>query len=247
MARVIVLRHAGLRFAAALACATAPGFGLRAQILYQTYDGTSAGSASVDVFHQFVPDEFEPGYVAQRIALAFTTGPTGWQIDHVVINLSRSGGDTGAFALSIRDDNPARARPGTVLETLANPGSIDGANSYTFTSSGLVLASNTKYWVVAEPSGSGDSRFTWYAGTASGLPSSGYLAGGLNYYSGAWNASWTRYNTLTPSIMVSGTLTAIPEPTPVNAAVATLLYAAGLSACRRRCLVRRIRGRWRRC
>jgi hypothetical protein len=95
------------------------------------------------------------------IAQSFETSAGSWTLDDVVVRVG--GTSTNVFVAIYADSgigSPASA-PGGVLETLSGQSSFNTGpvlSNITYTSSGLSLAANTRYWIVAG-AGSGSARY----------------------------------------------------------------------------------------
>jgi len=82
-------------------------------------------------------------------------------LDGVTIKMDTASATPGNFFVAIFSS--AGDRPGTLLETLSGSSNPAAAGNYSYTSTGLSLAPNTSYWVVAGVSsgGSGGTGYNW--------------------------------------------------------------------------------------
>jgi hypothetical protein len=213
-------------FVAGLAVAWFAAVGLQASgaIIYANYDGiTPGGSGSYSVsLHSF----FGTYISCQKVAVCFTTDGSTYQLDSVTLNLNLSSGDSSDLSVGLCDDSGSL--PGASLGRLTNPSSIEGQNNYTFTTTGLTLAPDTTYWIVAEPLG--EMEVGW-ADTVSSL---GWACADTGSYSlwGPWEPGQGTYGS-TPSLMVNGT-TAVPEPSTYSLLALGFVALLGSLRLRRR-------------
>lgn len=146
--------------------------------------------------------------------VAFTTDNNLYNVDSVVLDLSHILGNVNDLIVSLHSD--AGGMPGGSLGTFSNPASI-GQGPALFTATGIVLAPDTTYWVVGEPSGSATVDFEWWYS----LTPSPWVASGFDSNANAWNP-WTAYTDNTPSLVVYAT--PVPEPSTL------LLAGSGAAA-----------------
>jgi hypothetical protein len=187
---------------AGLAVAWFAAVGLQASgaIIYANYDGiTPGGSGSYSVsLHSF----FGTYISCQKVAVSFTTDASTYSLDSVILNLSLSSGDSSELSVGLYDDSSNL--PGASLGRLTNPSSIGAQDNYTFTVTGLTLAPDTTYWIVAEPLSEME------VGWADTLSSMGWACAdsGSDSLWAAWEPGETYGST--PSLVVNGMV--VPEP-----------------------------------
>ena len=206
----------------AVAWFAAAGLSASGAIIYSNYDGiTPGGSGSYSVsLHSFFGN-----YIScQKIAVCFTTDGSAYQLDSVILNLSLSSGDSSDLSVGLYDDSGSL--PGASLGRLTNPSSIEGQDNYTFSTTGLTLAPDTTYWIVAEPLSEME------VGWADTLSNWGWACADTGSYGlwGPWEPGQDAYGS-TPSLVVNGT-TAIPEPSTFS--LLTLGFVALLGSLRLR-------------
>lgn len=150
-----------------------------------------------------------------------------FSVTSVSLALGNAANTSGNFFVSI-NNNTGSNLPGTTVGTLSGTANPSTAGTYTFTSAGISLNANTKYWIrVGVSSGSGS--YSWldtqsfegfnHTGTwslfndfANGIPTDSYSFNGGS----SWNKAYgTPYKF---------ELSAVPEPTTIG------LVAAGLAA-----------------
>lgn len=188
---------------AGLAVAWFAAVGLQASgaIIYANYDGiTPGGSGSYSVgLHSF----FGTYISGQKVGVSFTTDASTYSLDSVMLNLNLSSGDSSDLSVGLYDDSSSL--PGASLGRLTNPSSIGAQDNYTFTVTGLTLAPDTTYWIVAEPLR--EMEVDW----SDTLSSLGWARAGMsggNLWA-PWEPGQSTYGS-TPSLVVNGTV--VPEP-----------------------------------
>jgi hypothetical protein len=126
-------------------------------------------------------------------------------LDSVVLNIYRV---SGTSSLTLELYNDVGNAPGSSLGAFSNPDIGFTPANYTFSATGLTLQPDTTYWIVAEPSLTAESDFAW-ASAPSNL--TGYDMGILSTSGSSWG-SWVARSNLSPTLLVSGTLQTVPEP-----------------------------------
>ena len=169
-------------------------------IIYANYDGITPGGGSYSVgLHNF----FGSYVGGQRMGASFTTDVSTYSLDSVILNLSLSSGDSSDLSVALYDDSDSL--PAASLGRLTNPSSIGDQDNYTFTGTGLTLAPDTAYWIVAEPLV--EMEADW-SDTSSNLgwACASMASGGVW---APWEPGQESYGS-TPAMVVNGTV--VPEP-----------------------------------
>lgn len=81
-----------------------------------------------------------------------------FQLDAVTVSMDAAANTGGGFFIAIYSNGVGE--PGTQLELLSGTANPAAAGEYTYTSTGLTLAPNTSYWVVAGIAG-GSGIYPW--------------------------------------------------------------------------------------
>lgn len=181
-----------------------------AEIIYSNYTaGQDLGPYGTSVSFRY--DYM--GWSGQRIAVGFTVGDDSYQIDSVTAKVDRYSGDASDFKMGIYSDNGGK--PDLLLGYLNSPDFIGSMNDYVFSGGEIVVAANTQYWLVGEPSLNAPCDFYWADGN-SGLGNQRQWSS-LNPYAPPPWFDWggRSYNDKTYSAIVEGTV--VPEPTSMAA------------------------------
>ena len=188
---------------AGLAVAWFAAVGLQASgaIIYANYDSiTPGGGGSYSVGLYSLLGSYVGG---QRMSVSFTTDAGAYSLDSVILNLSLSSGDSSDLSVELYDDS--NSLPGASLGRLTNPSSIGAQDNYAFTATGLTLAPDTTYWIVAEPLR--EMGVDWSDTLSSlGWACASKASGGVW---APWQPGQESYGS-TPSMVVNGTV--VPEP-----------------------------------
>lgn len=182
------------------ACFVAVGQQASGVVIFANFEDIDpVGSSGYGVSRSFDGSLFH----GQRWGVSFTTDSNTYSLDSATMNLWLAG---NASDLIVGLYGESNGMPGTSLGRLSNPSSIGVQTNYTFSATGLTLAPNTKYWIVAEPSLSAEP----YCGWARTQTTSEMVYATLRSASGdSWGA-WRASTQPTASLIVNGT--AIPEP-----------------------------------
>jgi hypothetical protein len=100
-------------------------------------------------------------------ATDFTTGSNaeGYNLDSVTLKMANRIESGTTFTVRIYETNPTTGLPGSDYWTLAGSNNPATGSSPSYTASGVTLAANTTYWVVAGVTGT-LGKYDWY-GTSS--------------------------------------------------------------------------------
>jgi hypothetical protein len=174
--------------------------GAKSDVIYQTYTPGNSGSLSglsAEVFRNPVNGQ----QLASKFVLPMGQNPT---LTEATLHMWNVSGMSDLFQLTLRSD-AGGVPANTVLTTFVNPGSITGADDYTFTATtGVPISGGLTYWLVASPNLTADSQFRWSAVNGGELS-----YGTLNTGTGQWNA----WNTLGGfNLAYQLTDNPIPEP-----------------------------------
>ena len=151
-------------------------------------------------------------------AQAFTTGDhsNGYTVTSVWLDLTSSENPTFDFTVGIWTNSNFNL-PGSSLGTLTAPDSwtVPGVNE--FTTSGIKLAANTTYWVVADSNGSDIAMVVYWESTASeaedSTSASGWSIADESYEKPYADGNWRRYSDsfkLRVDVTASGVLNNVP-------------------------------------
>src|ERR1700690_1049078 len=140
-------------------------------------------------------------------AVPFTTDNNLYTLNSAELVISRLSGNTSDLMVSLYND--AGGTPGSSLGTFSNPANISQGGAL-FTATGLTLAPDTTYWIVAEPSVAERSDFEWWNSLTPGRSGNSEFNSNPNAWS-PWSASLVNN---APSLVVYGTIaiTTVPEP-----------------------------------
>jgi MYXO-CTERM domain-containing protein len=165
-------------------------------------------------------------------AQSFVTSTGDWTLNNVVLRFRFNGGNILAYIYSDSGSN----LPGSSLETLTGPTSNSGATptNATYTSTGLSLTGNTRYWIVVTENQTGELGWTTAANTSTtgswSIPGTNISATSVNS-----GSSWTA-NSAIQNFSINATASApapVPEP-GTWAAAALLAGGAAFARWRRR-------------
>ena len=181
------------------------------------FDNTSNASQGAATVGQLTPTIF------LRRAESFTVGAQSYALDSIDIKISGSANASG-YTISLWSNSGSQHPSAQVLSFTTSTFNNGSPTLVNFTPvSGFTLAAGTKYWIVAQASGS--TTFNVDSVTSSGGNSMDVDVGSPSF-TGAWGSQ----SSLAISSRVSGT--AVPEPASF-AAIASL-GCAGLYMLRRR-------------
>ncbi|MGO9587282.1 MAG: choice-of-anchor R domain-containing protein [Limisphaerales bacterium] len=136
-------------------------------------------------------------------SVPFTTDNNMYTVDSVELVISRLFGNTSDLTLSLYSD--AGGTPGSSLGTFSNPANITQGGAL-FTATGLTLAPDTTYWIIAAPGVSEKSDFEWWNSLATGISGFSQFDSNANAW-GSWSVSAVDNS---PSFVVYGS--PVPEP-----------------------------------
>jgi hypothetical protein len=209
----------------AIAWFAAVGLQASGAVIFANYDGVNALSTGRAVQREF--DSSLGSWKGFRTGVAFTTDANSYSLDSVMLNIYRVSG-TSSLILGLYDG--VGNAPGSNLGTFLSPDIGFTPTNYTFTATGLTLQPETTYWIVAEPSLTAESDFAW-ASAPSNL--TGYDMAILSTSGSSWG-SWVARSNLSPTLLVSGTLQTVPEPSVfAMLALGTVALLGGLRMRRR--------------
>lgn len=183
----------------------------------------TSGIARADLLVSSIPDEGSDGdFISadNQVAVQFTTGGNALMLSNVTLSMKDYFGfSSGTFSLTIYGQGGVDAtytygKPTGLLETLSGNSAPETEGLYTYESSGLALAANTVYWVVAMHGSGGDGVYQWTE-TIDATPSVNQTTGAsIQHYlskdgSDDWDTAGDVFNTQSMSVE------AIPEPTVI--------------------------------
>ena len=189
--------------ALAVLCFTGAGGLAHADVLVSNLGQIDGSEGSLGLFDQ---------------AQAFTTGShsAGYTLTSVEIDFRNVFASNAAYAVSIRS-NTNSARPGSSLGTLTSPATL-AAGVNEFTTSGIVLAANTTYFVLVDSSSTfvNTLQNTWTNAEDSTSASGWSIANGSLFRSkGSTDIdSWTNFAD-SKKMRINGTLAETPRLTGV--------------------------------
>ena len=128
-------------------------------------------------------------------AQAFTTGANsdGYTVTSVGLDLS-SGSTSTNFTVGVWTNSDSNL-PGTSLGTLTPPGSLTTPGVNEFTTSGIVLAANTTYWVVVDSDGGGSTQWEGTAAYSEDFTSaSGWSIADESYDRAHDGSTWSSFD-----------------------------------------------------
>ena len=164
---------------------------------------------------------FASSFVTDASAAAFT-------LDQIELSMSATGGGSeGGFTVGIYADS-ANA-PGTLLETLSGDANPAPAGLYDYTSAGLSLSTNTKYWVVVGVTV--DNFFFW--NIENSLPTGTWTIPGAVSISTNAGSDWETFTGVDDKPLMFS-VSATPGPEPAGAGLLALGFAAVAMARKRR-------------
>ena len=133
----------------------------------QPADAQQTSQALVSNFGQFGDGTFD---LRTDLAQSFTTGgnPDGYTLTSVDVMFARSIEDFSS-KLTVTVNSDSNGRPGTVVATLTNPAFVNRQRgTYSWTHEGVELTPGSRYWVVFDQTGIGDSTTNIDSTTADG-------------------------------------------------------------------------------
>ena len=172
----------------------------RGDVIWQTYDGVTTGPEILHVSRT-------TGYGGDRKAGWFATGGSPYQLENVIMNLTRDQGNSSDLAVSVWTD--VGGKPGSNVGSLVGPSSIASSEfgDYAFVAPGIRLEPLSKYWLVMEPSLSTLSYFRF--GTS--RDDLGYLSAPIHAATGTYWENWqVETEFYSPAFIVNASV--IPEP-----------------------------------
>ena len=171
---------AGLALASAALLTTPAPTQAQTDVLVSNVGQTRSGSLGFD------------GYDG---AQAFTTGANsdGYTVTSVGLDLSSGADETINFTVGVWTNSGSNL-PGTSLGTLTPPASLTTPGVNEFTTSGIVLAANTTYWVVVDSDGGGSSQWEGTAADSEDSTSaSGWSIADESYDRAHDGSTWNSY------------------------------------------------------
>ena len=160
-------------------------------------------------------------------AQSFQTGvnPGGYSLEGIQLRLLPASGAPTALGISLFGNAPL-TKPGSLIATLAgNPQPTDGG-VFSFTSPGLPLSPNTKYWIVmTSQSALADGAFTATRVSFFDYTATGNWSMDRFFKTSADGLTWTDSN-VGFNLAFAVTATAIPEPSAVAVLTLSALFLA---------------------
>ena len=170
------------------------------------------------------PNQFQ----AQGFTVGNQVGSSAWDIQEIQVGLGSSGAPSPV--VGIYSSSPA---PASLLATFTGTTSVSTKGLYTFTGSFTALQ-NTSYWVVLSNANSASlESYEWYTNDAFTTPTQ-QNASNVNYLAtlerNGEEGSWTN---AIPSLSISVSAVAVPEPPTYALAMVAGVLGAGAVARRR--------------
>ena len=170
------------------------------------------------------PNQFQ----AQGFTVGNQVGSSAWDIQEIQVGLGSSGAPSPV--VGIYSSSPA---PASLLATFTGTTSVSTKGLYTFTGSFTALQ-NTSYWVVLSNANSASlESYEWYTNDAFTTPTQ-QNASNVNYLAtlerNGEEGSWTN---AIPSLSISVSAVAVPEPRTYALAMVAGVLGAGAVARRR--------------
>ena len=149
-------------------------------------------------------------------SVPFTTDNNMYTVDSVELVISRLFGNTSDLTLSLYSD--AGGTPGSSLGTFSNPANITQGGAL-FTATGLTLAPDTTYWIIAAPGVSEKSDFEWWNSLATGISGFSQFDSNAN----AWARGLSAQLITVPRLWFMAHRCRSHQPSPCLALVPSLL------------------------
>ena len=170
------------------------------------------------------PNQFQ----AQGFTVGNQVGSSAWDIQEIQVGLGSSGAPSPV--VGIYSSSPA---PASLLATFTGTTSVSTKGLYTFTGS-LTALQNTSYWVVLSNANSASlESYEWYTKDSFTTPTQ-QNASNVNYLAtlerNGEEGSWTN---AIPSLSISVSAVAVPEPPTYALAMVAGVLGAGAVARRR--------------
>ena len=170
------------------------------------------------------PNQFQ----AQGFTVGNQVGSSAWDIQEIQVGLGSSGAPSPV--VGIYSSSPA---PASLLATFTGTTSVSTKGLYTFTGS-LTALQNTSYWVVLSNANSASlESYEWYTNDSFTTPTQ-QNASNVNYLAtlerNGEEGSWTN---AIPSLSISVSAVAVPEPPTYALAMVAGVLGAGAVARRR--------------
>ena len=150
---------------------------------------TPAGAQSTETVRVSNLEAAETGQISlgegQQYAQSFCVGPFAVALTKVRLATRSASGPNPAPSVTIRADRSGE--PGQTVDTLSNPTTFDGdiSTNEDFTSSGVTLEANARYWLVLSAQ---DSLVFGVTGSRHEVSAAGWSMGDKMFYGG--NAGW---------------------------------------------------------
>ena len=175
------------------------------------------------------PNQFQ----AQGFSVGNQVGSSAWDIQEIQVGLGASGSPSPVVAIYSDFASINGPVPGTPLATFTGTSAVSAKGIYTFTGSFTALQ-NTSYWVVLANGNSASlESYEWYTNDAFTTPTQ-QNASNVNYLGTSERndvaGSWTN---AIPSLSISVSAVAVPEPPTYALAMVAGVLGAGAAARRR--------------
>ena len=217
--------------AVVLAVATAEAAPVSPVYIYGNLGTVNATSTSNTVGYLSLaqPNQFQ----AQGFSVGNQVGSSAWDIQEIQVGLGASGSPSPVVAIYSDFASINGPVPGTPLATFTGTSAVSAKGIYTFTGSFTALQ-NTSYWVVLANGNSASlESYEWYTNDAFTTPTQ-QNASNVNYLGTSERndvaGSWTN---AIPSLSISVSAVAVPEPPTYALAMVAGVLGAGAAARRR--------------
>ena len=175
------------------------------------------------------PNQFQ----AQGFSVGNQLGSSAWDIREIQVGLGASGSPSPVVAIYSDFASINGPVPGTSLATFTGTSAVSTKGIYTFTGSFTALQ-NTSYWVVLSNANSASlESYEWYTNDSFTTPTQ-QNASNVNYLGtserNGVEGTWTN---AIPSLSISVSAVAVPEPPTYALAMVAGVLGAGAAARRR--------------